>query len=99
MGRPNGIYLDSMLRVAERVDLHDLLEKLEAFRVRLGPTFAQLIRFSVICGIRWQGGLRDVQDFAFYLAVLPSCVGSCKGFLCRGLPDWLRLGERPAYQV
>lgn len=94
MGYPQGIYMDLMLRVADKVSLHEVPEALEALWVRLGPVFAQFVRSRVIFVIRWHGKICDVQDFAFYLDLLPLCFGSC-----RGLPDWLRSGEPPDYWI
>lgn len=87
--------MDLMLRVANRVDLHEIPEVLKALKVKLGPATTQLVRSRMIFDVHWHGGIRDVKDYAFYLEVFPPCFGPCRGFpLCRDLPEWLRSGER-----
>lgn len=86
--------MDLMLRVADRVELHEVPEAFEALQVRLGHASTQLVRSRVISDIRWHGGIRNVQDYTFFIEDFLPCSISCRVFPCRGLPDWLKLGEQ-----
>lgn len=86
--------MDLMLQMVERIGLHEVPEALEILQVRLGHATAQFLRTKVIYDINWHWGIRDIKDFTFYLDVLPSSSGSCRGLL-----EWLRLGVRPVYRI
>ncbi|KAB1222728.1 hypothetical protein CJ030_MR2G026822 [Morella rubra] len=99
MGFPRGTYMDSMLRVAEGVGLHEIPGNLEALKISLGHALVQLIRASVLLRFDAMGVSGGFKILHIILKPFPLYVGTYKGFLCRGLSEWLRSGERPDYQA
>lgn len=57
LGYHQRLDMDPMLSMADITSPQEIPEALKALRVKLGPTFAQVVRFKVIFDMHWRGGI------------------------------------------
>lgn len=57
LGYHRGLDMDPMLSMADITGPQGIPKALKALRVKLGPTFAQVVRFKVIFDMHWCGGI------------------------------------------